>query len=336
MALTLRIGSRPSALALAQANLVKARLVRAVQDLRIEIDLRVEIVPISTSGDKMASASLARVGGKGLFIRELEQALAERRIDIAVHSMKDLPAILPAEFRIAAVPEREDPRDVLITRRGSGWDALPPGARLGTSSTRRRLEALRLRPDLDVQPLRGNVDTRLNRLANGDFDAIILAMAGLKRLGRSSDNCFYSPLDTFTFIPSGGQGALAIEALAGTTIGGSPELEHAVAALNDPRAFAEVTAERSFLATIGASCVSPVGVKAAAGGGMLKLCAILFGANGEKSLAGEIEEPHRFADPPARRANHPAATIDHPAAALGAKLGKRMLERGAGELIGRE
>ncbi len=335
MAPTLRIGSRPSALALAQANLVKARLVHAVQDLRIEIDLRVEIVPISTSGDKMTSASLARVGGKGLFIRELEQALTDRRIDLAVHSMKDLPAILPAQFRIAAVPEREDPRDVLITRRGGGWDALPSGARLGTSSTRRRLEALRLRPDLDVQPVRGNIDTRLNRLANGDFDAIILAMAGLKRLGRSSDNLFYCLLDASTFIPSGGQGALAIEALADTTIGPA-ELEHAVAALNDPRAFAEVTAERSFLATIGASCVSPVGVKAAADGGMLKLCAILFGANGEKSLAGEIEEPHRFADPPATTANHPATTINHPAAALGAKLGKRMLERGAGELIGRE
>jgi hydroxymethylbilane synthase len=337
MALTLRIGSRPSALALAQANLVKTRLVNAVQVLRIEIDLRVEIVPISTSGDKMTSASLARVGGKGLFIRELEQALAEHRVDIAVHSMKDLPAILPAQFRIAAVPEREDPRDVLITRRGSGWDALPPGARLGTSSTRRRLEALRLRPDLDVQPLRGNVDTRLNRLANGDFDAIILAMAGLKRLGRSLQNdIFCSPLDASAFIPSGGQGALAIEAIADETIGGSPELERAVAALNDSRATAEVTAERSFLATIGASCVSPVGVKGTVLGAALKLCAILFSSHGEKSLADEIEESHRFVDPPATTANHPATKIDHPAAALGAQLGKRMLARGAGELIGHE
>src|SRR5260370_25468856 len=142
------MGSRPSALALAQANLVNARLVRAVEDLRVERDVRVEIVRISTSGDKMTSASLARVGGKGLFIKELEQALTDRRIDIAVHSMKDLPAILPAQFRIAAVPEREDPRDVLITPRGSGWDALPPGARPGTSSTRRRPAAPRLRPDL--------------------------------------------------------------------------------------------------------------------------------------------------------------------------------------------
>jgi hydroxymethylbilane synthase len=188
-----------------------------------------------------------------------------------------------------------------------------------------------------VQPLRGNVDTRLNRLANGDFDAIILAIAGLKRLGRSlQDGIFCSLLDASAFIPSGGQGALAIEALADATIGGSPELEHAVAALNDPSAFAEVIAERSFLATIGASCVSPVGVKATAHDGTLKLCAILFSANGQKSLAGEIEEPHRFEDPPATTANHPATKIDHPAAALGAQLGKRMLARGAGELIDRE
>lgn len=330
MALTLRIGSRPSALALAQANLVKTRLEHAVEDLRAEI------VPISTSGDKMTSPSLARVGGKGLFIRELEQALTDRRIDIAVHSMKDLPAILPAQFRIAAVPEREDPRDVLITGRGGGWDALPPGARIGTSSTRRRLEALRLRPDLDVQPLRGNVDTRLNRLANGDFDAIILAMAGLKRLGRSTDNFFYSPLDTFSFIPSGGQGALAIEALADTTIRSSAELEHAVASLNDPRALAEVTAERSFLAKIEASCASPVGVKGTVDGATLKLCAILFSSNGEKSLAGEIEELHPLVDPLATTANHPATKMDHPAAALGSQLGERMLARGAGELIGCE
>src|SRR5260370_11759157 len=150
MALTLRIGSRPSALALAQANLVKARLVRAVEDLRIEINLRVEIVPISTSGDKMTSASLAGVGGKGLFIRELEQALAERRVDIAVHSMKDLPAILPAQFRIAAVPERQDPRDVLITCPDGGWDPLPPGALPATSSTHHPPQAPCLPPTLDL------------------------------------------------------------------------------------------------------------------------------------------------------------------------------------------
>ena len=322
MASSLRIGSRPSVLALAQANLVKARLEDVVNDLRVEI------VPIRTSGDKMTSASLAQVGGKGLFIRELEQALADSRIDIAVHSMKDLPAILPTQFRIAAVPEREDPRDVLITRRDSGWDALPRGARLGTSSTRRRLEALRIRPDLDIRPLRGNVDTRLKRLAGGDFDAIILAMAGLKRLGRSlQDGIFCSLLDASAFIPSGGQGALAIEALAAPAmIGGSSEFENAVGALNDARALSEVTAERSFLATINASCVSPGGVKGTVEGGILKLGAILFSPNGEKSLDGQIEEPLDLASTSATMKHHPAA-------AAGAKLGMQMMERGARELI---
>src|SRR5271155_4402630 len=178
MPFALRIGSRPSALAIAQAELMKSHLERA------NGKIRAEIVPISTTGDRLTDASLAQAGGKGLFTRELEQALTSGRIDVAVHSMKDLPAVLPPAYRIVAVPERENPRDVLITRAGGGWDSLRPGARLGTSSPRRRLEALWLRPDLEVTALRGNVDTRLKRLNNGDFDAIILAMAGLVRLKR--------------------------------------------------------------------------------------------------------------------------------------------------------
>ena len=148
-ALRVRIGSRPSALAMAQANLIRSQLETPASKLAVEI------VPISTSGDKLATASLSQVGGKGLFIRELEQALADGRIDLAVHSMKDLPAILPPGFRIAAVPLREDPRDVLLTRDHGGWAALRRGARLGTSSARRRMQALRLKPDLEVVPLRG-------------------------------------------------------------------------------------------------------------------------------------------------------------------------------------
>src|SRR6516225_7744924 len=140
MSLTLRIGSRPSVLALAQAAVIKDAITKRLSELVVEI------VPISTSGDKMQTASLARVGGKGLFIRELEQALSERRIDVAVHSMKDLPAVLPQQFRIAAVPRREAPYDVLLSRGRGGWASLPQGARLGTSSVRRRLEALRVRP----------------------------------------------------------------------------------------------------------------------------------------------------------------------------------------------
>lgn len=291
---------------------MKARLEQSLPGLAAEV------VQIRTSGDRMTSASLAQVGGKGLFIKELEQAIGDRRIDIAVHSMKDLPASLLPGYRLAAVPEREDSRDAMISRVGGGFEALPQGARLGTSSSRRRFEALRLRPDLAVEPLRGNVDTRLRRLANGDFDAIMLALAGLRRLNRT-EGIRLVMLEKRDFIPAGGQGALAIETLAGATIGGSSELEAAITGLNDSRAFAETAAERSFLATIGASCVSPVGVNATLEAGALTVRTILFSLDGSRSLADEITDN--------------LATDGSSAAAIGAKLGERMLARGAAALI---
>jgi hydroxymethylbilane synthase len=324
MSFHLRIGSRPSALALAQANLVKTQIETALPGVTVEI------IPVNTSGDKLTTASLARIGGKGLFIRELEQSLSSGRIDLAVHSMKDLPAILPAEYRLAAVPSRENPRDALISRDGligranGAWDALRRAARLGTSSTRRRLQALRMRPDLEIEPLRGNVDTRLARLAAGDFDAIILAMAGLKRLSKL-DGLTYVELDERDFVPSGGQGALAVEALAGATIGGAPEIEAAIAGLNDPRALAEVTAERAFLAAIGASCVSPVGVKGSVTDATLNLRALLFSADGSKHLDDE------FAAPFAIGSN--LGQVTAAAAEIGKARGQRMIKRGAHELI---
>jgi len=320
----LRIGSRPSALALAQANLVKEHITAALPGLVVEI------VAVSTSGDKFTTASLARIGGKGLFIRELEQALSDGRIDLAVHSMKDLPAILPTDYRLAAVPPREDPRDALIKRSPGGWAALATGARLGTSSTRRRLQALRQRPDLDIALLRGNVDTRLARLTAGDFDAIILAMAGLKRLGKLEGlnglgGLGLVELDDRDFVPSGGQGALALEARVGGPIGSSHEIDAAVAALNDPRALAEVTAERAFLAAIGASCVSPVGVKGSVGDSSLEMRTLLFSTDGSKSLADEITAPFAIGSG--------LLELTQSAAAIGATLGRHMLDRGARELI---
>src|SRR5712691_4963353 len=165
MAPRIRIGSRPSRLALAQAEIVTRGLEQFVAGLECEI------VPIRTTGDKLTTPSLAQVGGKGLFVRELEQALEAGRIDIAVHSMKDIPAVLAPRFGLLAVPAREDSADVLLSG-GADLAGLPRAARLGTSSLRRRFEALRLRPDLDIQPLRGNIDTRLARLAAGEFDAI--------------------------------------------------------------------------------------------------------------------------------------------------------------------
>jgi hydroxymethylbilane synthase len=208
MAFRLRIGSRPSRLALTQAEFVRASLSALLPGLGTEL------VSIRTSGDRIMTPSLAGEGGKGLFIKELEQALSGRRADIAVHSMKDLPAVLSPAYRIAAVPERENPCDALVTRDATGIRSLPPGARLGTSSSRRRFEALKVNPALEVVPLRGNVDTRLQRVLSGELEATILAMAGLKRLGRLKE-VRYEELDEREFVPAAAQAALAIETLGG-------------------------------------------------------------------------------------------------------------------------
>ncbi len=306
----IRIGSRPSKLALAQAAIVRERLTKEIPGVEIEI------IEIRTSGDKMTSASLADVGGKGLFIKELEQALAARTIDAAVHSMKDLPAILPQQFRVAAVPARENTADILVTRDGSALAALPAGARLGTSSSRRRFQALRMNRALDILPLRGNVDTRLARLADGTFDAIIVAMAGVKRLGRVSDVKFVE-LDGRDFIPSGGQGALAIETLADS------DAADLVSAINDASAYYETAAERAFLAAIGASCTTPVGVRATIAAESLKLAAMLFSPDGARELSESMEET-LTAD------LAPSAAED-----AGKRLAEKMLARGAGALLGK-
>jgi hydroxymethylbilane synthase len=313
LALKIRIGSRPSKLALAQASIVRDRLAAQIAGTEIEI------IEIRTSGDKMTSASLADVGGKGLFIKELEQALADRTIDAAVHSMKDLPAILPEQFRVAAVLERENTSDILVTRDGSTLSALPPGARLGTSSSRRRFQALRMNRGLAILPLRGNVDTRLARVADSTFDAIIVAIAGVNRLGRIKDVKF-AELDARDFIPAGGQGALAIETLAHRK---GDELDRALGAINDARAFYETAAERAFLASIDASCTTPVGVRARIDGDTLALAAMLFSPDAARELSESIREPLGSDLAPAAAENS------------GKRLAEKMLARGAAALLGR-
>jgi hydroxymethylbilane synthase len=313
MKVTLRIGSRPSKLAIIQAEMVRDAIASAIADLGIEI------VPIKTSGDKNLSPSLADVGGKGLFIKELEQALAERRIDVAVHSMKDLPAVLAPEFRIVATPQRENPHDALITSNGATLKSLPKGAKLGTSSARRKFEALRINAGLEVVPLRGNVDTRLAKLQSGELDAIIVAMAGLKRLGKLRD-VRYEELDERDFVPAAAQAALAIETLADGKICGSDEIERAVASLNHPQTSGETSAERAFLASIHASCVTPVGVKATYIDEHLAMRAILFSADGARELADELS------------AQVPAGDA-RAAARVGENLGAKMIERGARDLL---
>ncbi|MGD0075468.1 MAG: hydroxymethylbilane synthase [Candidatus Binataceae bacterium] len=312
MGLTLRIGSRPSQLAVAQTTAFKNQLEARLPGLKSEI------VTVKTSGDHLTAPSLANLGGKGLFIKELEEALNAGRIDIAVHSMKDLPAVLQTDFRLAAVPQRENPHDAIISRDGSSLAALAQGARLGTASPRRKFEALRIRPDLTVVPLRGNVDTRLRKLADGELDAIILAMAGLRRMGKAGISSIVE-LDERDFVPSAGQGALAIEARADTMVANSPEIESAVVGMTDRAALAETSAERAFLATIGASCVSPVGVKASLDGKALSLSALLFSIDGSRTLSETIAE---------------TLESDGDAALAGVELGRLMLTRGAAELLG--
>ena len=309
--LKIRIGSRPSRLALAQASIVRERLAA-------NVSAEIEIIEIRTSGDKMTSASLADVGGKGLFIKELEQALADRSIDLAVHSMKDLPAVLPADFRVAAVLERENTADILVTRDGAALSALAAGARLGTSSSRRRWQALRVNRGLQIVPLRGNVDTRLARMADGSFDAIIIAMAGVKRLGRVKDVKFVE-LDERDFIPAAAQGALAIETLAGRE---ADAMDDALSAINDAHAFYETAAERAFLAAIGASCTTPVGVRARIVGDTLALATMLFSADGARELSDSLVE------------SLAAGFAPDGAESSGKRLAEKVLARGAAAILG--
>lgn len=313
MAFVLRLGSRPSKLALIQAELVKSALRAAAGDLSVEI------VPIRTSGDRLARRGpLKPAGNKRLFIEELEQALSAWHVDLNVHSMKDLPAVLGRRFRIVAVPRREDPRDALVSRVGAGIGALPVGAMVGTSSARRMFEARRARADLRVLPMRGNVDTRLSRLEAGEFDGAILALAGLKRLGRAEMRGL-APLDEETFVPAAGQGALALEALSGRAVGGSRELEALVGELNDSVAAAETEAERAFLAELGASCASPLGVRARMTDGALSMRALLFSHDGAQAIEDTVSE-----------AAEPAKSGP---ALLGRELGRRMLEAGGRALL---
>ena len=263
----LRVGTRGSALALAQSGQMVAQLEQA--------GVPAELVVIRTSGDRLASMSLAKVGGKGLFIKELEEALAAHEIDLAIHSMKDVPAELPQGFVLAAVTTRADARDVLVRRStdspagGVGAEAstatgglsrlpallaLPRGARVGTGSLRRRAQLAALRDDLDVRQMRGNVDTRLRKLEEGAYDAIVLAAAGLARLGIAPNA---APLAAEAFLPAPGQGALAIE-----TREDDVRVRELLRVLDDRSSRAACAAERAFLRELGASCQVPVAAHA--------------------------------------------------------------------------
>lgn len=268
---TLRIATRQSPLALWQAEHVKDRLEQTHQGLNVEL------LPLSTKGDEILDKSLAKIGGKGLFIKELEVAMLEGRADIAVHSMKDVPVELPEGMTLAAILEREEPTDALVSNTVSSFAELPPGAIVGTSSLRRQSQLLNKRPDLDVRPLRGNVGTRLSKLDSGEFDAIILASAGLIRLGLSER--IAETLDVRLCMPAAGQGAVGIECLASAT-----DTIETVRALADPVTTARVTAERAVTHGLEGSCTSPIAVYATHNNGIIQLGARVAAPSGEEML----------------------------------------------------
>lgn len=252
----LKIGSRGSQLALWQANWVKSRLEQK--------GYRVEIIKIKTTGDKILDVPLAKVGGKGLFVKEIEEALLRNEIDLAVHSMKDVPSELPEPLHLAAIPKREDPRDALISRRGLHLADLPSGAKIGTSSLRRQAQLWAYRSDLDFAMLRGNLDTRLRKVAEGEFEAIILAAAGLRRMGWSDRITEY--LSTEISLPAIGQGALGIECRRE-----DPKVNEQIAFLNDPETACTVIAERALLIRLEGGCQVPIAGYATLSGGEITL-----------------------------------------------------------------
>lgn len=295
------IGTRGSKLALAQTALIEAALVAAHPGLVIEIER------IVTKGDQVLDRPLSAIGDTGLFVAEIEQALRAGVIDLAVHSAKDLPSELPPDMALAAFPQRADPRDVLVSRAGGRLAELPSGARIGTSSLRRACQLRHARPDLLIVELRGNVDTRLRKLHEGHYDAIVLAAAGLDRLGIAEQVTEWLAPDLM--LPAVGQGALAIEVRASDQASAA-----LLAPLDDPATRSAVTAERAFLARIGGGCQVPIGAYAHFDGPAL-LLAGMIGARDGRLIRGEGCGP---------------ATQ---AAVLGARLAEQVLAAGGRALL---
>jgi hydroxymethylbilane synthase len=275
-----RIATRASRLALVQAELVRAALAAAYPSRSFEL------VEISTRGDRLQEVSLEKVEGKGFFTDALERALKAGRADVAAHSLKDLPTDLPRAFRVAAVLPRGDPRDAIVSPHG-GLRALPEGAVVGTDSSRRRAQLAVLRPDLDFRPVRGNVPTRLAKLERGEYDALVLAVAGLERL--DLEGVIAERLDPGICLPAPGQGAIALETLAGR------EWEELAATVDDPATSRPTRAERAFLSALGGGCQTPVGALARLEGETLRLSGVLV----EAGRPIRVEEEGAASDPEA-------------------------------------
>ncbi len=299
---SLTIGTRRSALALWQAEWVAAELRRHHPGLEVRLE------HIVAPADVAPDVPLARLGTKGLFTKTLEDALLDGRVDVAVHSLKDLASASPPGLTLAAIPAREDPRDVLVAPAPTALHDLPSGARVGTSAPRRVAQLRRLRPDLQLLDVRGNVDTRLRKLAEGQYDALILAAAGLKRLGRADAITAY--LDPELLLPAGGQGALGIQTRAVDTRIGA-----LVSPLADPMATACCTAERRLQEVLEGGCRAPIGALARLDGATLILDALVAADDGTRLVRDQL------AGPP-----------DGPLS-LGERLAERLLAQGAGEIL---
>ena len=302
MTRTFRIGTRGSALARAQAEATLAALQRAHPEGAFTI------VEVGTQGDRDGATSLSRIGGAGVFVREIESALLEERIDIAVHSLKDMPTETQPGLIIAAVPEREDVRDAVVSRSGATLEALPAGARVGTGSARRAAQLRALRPDLAVTDMRGNVDTRLRKVAEGEYDAAVLAVAGLSRLGRLEEATQVLTLEAM--LPAPGQGALAVQVRDGDA-----EALALVSVLDDVEAHFAVDGERAVLAALGGGCLLPVAAQGTVERGKLTLQALVAHPSGAPVLRGRVEGPSTEAE------------------ALGAAVAEGLLRAGAQALI---
>jgi hydroxymethylbilane synthase len=267
----IRIATRESALAMWQAHYVKAALEAA------HPGLQVSIMGMTTAGDRNKESPLSQIGGKGVFVKELEVALFENRVDIAVHSMKDMPSVLPEGLELAAICDREDPRDALVTNQFESLQDMPSGARIGSSSLRRRLQLQEHRPDLVYQELRGNVDTRLRKLDDGEYDGIILATAGLKRLGLA--HRISESIDTGTSLPSAGQGAVGIECRSDAS-----DVKALLVAINHVDTQFRVTCERMISAGLGASCSLPIAAFATLNGDQISLSSYVSDIDGKTPL----------------------------------------------------
>jgi hydroxymethylbilane synthase len=299
----LRLGTRGSALALWQAEYVAERLRAGTAVLRIEVEI------LSSRGDADRVTPLPEIGGKGVFTEHLERALREGRIDLAVHSLKDLPVETPDSLVLGAILGREDPRDVLVSRDGATLASLPPGAVVGTSSTRRTAQVLAVRPDLVMKPIRGNVETRLEKVASGAYDAAVLAAAGIERLGLRERISEYLPLETF--LPAPGQAALAVQCRAE-----DDWVRALLAAIDEPALRAATEAERAFLERLGGGCAMPVAALAVEDG---RDAIVLDGFIGAPDGSRTIRLRYRGA----RRQ----------AAALGIRLAEEAFHEGAAELL---